>query len=182
VNLDLLLSQLDEHAPLRTSFHHGDLHWQAVAHAGLELAAEVDGCDREIVFLFALFHDAQRENEWDDPGHGARGAKLARRLHGQAFTLPERRLTLLCDACEGHTDVPRSDDPTVGVCFDADRLNLWRVGTVPDPAYLSTGPARSRERISHAATWHGVAYGWETLAERYGLLEDTSRQDEQGTR
>jgi HD superfamily phosphodiesterase len=33
------------------------------------------------VLLFALLHDSRREHEYDDPGHGERGARLARELH-----------------------------------------------------------------------------------------------------
>ena len=169
IELDVVLAGIDEHATRRASFHHGDLHWQAVAHAGLELLPEVPGCDAEVVLLFALFHDSQRWNEHEDPGHGTRGAALARELHGRGFELAEARLETLSAACEGHTDGRTSDDPTIGVCWDADRLNLWRVGTVPDPEFLSTRPACNPERIGAAATWHGPEYGWGRLAERYGV-------------
>jgi uncharacterized protein len=169
IELDVLLEAVEERATRRSSFHHGDLHWQAVAHAGLQLLPEVSGCDGEVVFLFALFHDSQRRNEYDDPGHGGRGVALLRELHGRGFKLEEPRLELLCAACESHTDGASSDDPTVGVCWDSDRLNLWRVGTAPDRSLLSTPPARNRELIAAAATWHGAEYGWHALAGRYGL-------------
>ena len=34
-------------------------------------------------------------------------------------------------ACEHHTDMLRSEDKTINTCFDADRLDLGRVGIVP---------------------------------------------------
>jgi hypothetical protein len=34
------------------------------------------------------------------------------------------------------------EDPTLGVCLDADRLTLWRVGMVPLARYLSTAAGR----------------------------------------
>ena len=34
-----------------------------------------------------------------------------------------------------------SEDPTVGACWDADRLDLPRVGIQPDPALFSTARA-----------------------------------------
>jgi hypothetical protein len=37
-----------------------------------------------------------------------------------------------------------STDPTVGVCFDADRLDLGRVGIEPDPELISTDAGRKR--------------------------------------
>jgi hypothetical protein len=38
-----------------------------------------------------------------------------------------------------------SADPTIGACWDADRLNLWRVGVAPARRLLSTAAARSAE-------------------------------------
>jgi uncharacterized protein len=169
IELDVLLAAVDARATRRGSYHHGDLHWQAVAHAGLQLVPEVPGCDGEVVFLFALFHDSQRLNEHDDPGHGARGGALARELHGRGFELGEERLSLLAAACEGHTEGGSSHDPTIGVCWDSDRLNLWRVGTKPEPRFLSTTAARSPRLIADAATWHGPRYGWPELAGAYGV-------------
>jgi uncharacterized protein len=172
IELDVLLAVVDERATRRSSYHHGDLHWQAVAHAGLQLLPEVPGCDGEVLFLFALFHDSQRWNEDDDPGHGGRGAALARELHDHGsggFELGEERLRLLCAACEGHTDGGSSEDPTIGACWDADRLNLWRVGTPPAPRFLSTHAARDPRLIADAAAWHGAEYGWPALAAAYGL-------------
>ncbi len=58
--------------------------------------------------------------------------------------VPER-LRLLCRACSGHANGHTSADPTVGVCWDADRLNLWRVGVAPSRRLLSTAAARSAE-------------------------------------
>jgi hypothetical protein len=33
---------------------------------------------------------------------------------------------------------------TVGVCWDADRLHLWRIAVTPDPSRLSTAAGRAR--------------------------------------
>jgi len=48
----------------------------------------------------------------------------------------------VCEANNG--DV--GPNPTVGVCRDADRLNLWRAGIKPYPRLLSTQRARSASR------------------------------------
>jgi uncharacterized protein len=37
-------------------------------------------------------------------------------------------------ACKSQTDGTISSDPTLGVCFDADRLDLGRVGIETHPA------------------------------------------------
>ncbi len=54
-----------------------------MAWAGLGLAAQVDGCDAELVLLFALFHDSQRLNEYEDPEHGLRGGRLAQEMSSE---------------------------------------------------------------------------------------------------
>ena len=134
----------------KDSFIHGEGHWQRVAATGLVLLPETPGADPALVFLFALFHDSMRLNDNYDPLHGPRGAALARKLRGEVFDLDDAEMGLLAFACEEHTNGDVSSDPTVGVCWDADRLNLWRVGIRPNPPVLSTEAARSQERIARA--------------------------------
>lgn len=119
---------------------HGLVHWRRVAANGAELAAETPGADAGIIALFALFHDSMRDNDGHDPQHGRRGGALARELSG----LRGDRLELLVHACEYHADGLTSDDPTVGCCWDADRLDLPRVGIAPHASYLSTEAAKRR--------------------------------------
>jgi uncharacterized protein len=52
-------------------------------------------------------------------------------------------MELLVTACSRHTCGSVSADPTIGTCWDADRLDLARFGIVPDPELLSTAAARS---------------------------------------
>ncbi|MGL4551028.1 MAG: hypothetical protein ACRC33_07565, partial [Gemmataceae bacterium] len=63
--------------PLRGD--HGVVHWARVLENGLRIAG-ANGADREVVALFALFHDARRVNEDRDDGHGLRGGEFARSL------------------------------------------------------------------------------------------------------
>ncbi|MFN8185462.1 MAG: hypothetical protein U0R69_00135 [Gaiellales bacterium] len=151
---------------MATSYLHGDRHWRAVALAALELAPYVPGADTSLALLFALFHDSRRENDDEDPGHGVRGAALAACLHGRAFELTVPGLATLIEACARHTDGEVSDDPSIGLCWDADRLNLWRVGKEPDPRRLSTVAARNPAAIAAAADYHGLAPSWSALFER----------------
>jgi hypothetical protein len=123
------------------------------------LCARHTEADPVVVFLFSIFHDAAREQDTLDPGHPSRGAGLARRMLGGR--LSEDRLQLLEYACVHHMSGQTSTDPTVGVCWDADRLNLWRVGVEPDPGLLSTEAAPlliERFRLIHeeALTWLGL--------------------------
>jgi uncharacterized protein len=148
---------------------HGESHWQRVAAAGLALLPKTPAADPALVFLFALFHDSMRLNDNHDPQHGPRGAALARELRGEAFDLEDAEMGLLGFACEEHTNGGVGSDPTVGVCWDADRLNLWRVGRRPGPRLLSTEAARSEERIVWARDLQGERFAWEELYRDFGI-------------
>ena len=148
---------------------HGESHWQRVAAAGLALLPKTPDAYQALVFLFALFHDSMRLNDNYDPMHGPRGAALARELRGEAFDLEDAEMGLLEFACEEHTNGGVGSDPTVSVCWDADRLNLWRVGRRPDPRLLSTEAARSGERIAWARDLQGEHFAWEDLYRDFGL-------------
>jgi uncharacterized protein len=128
---------------------HGAAHWGRVLETGMRLA-EQTGANVRVVQLFALFHDSCRENDGRDPEHGARGAALAGELHGRLFRLSADELLLLQDACARHTHGLSSADITVQTCWDADRLDLLRVGHQPDPTRLCTEPARDRELLAWA--------------------------------
>jgi len=148
---------------------HGESHWQRVAAAALPLLPRTPNADPALVFLFALFHDSMRLNDGHDPLHGPRGAALARELHGGPFELEDEEMDLLAFACEEHTNGGVGPNPTVGVCWDADRLNLWRVGIKPDPQFLSTQAARSEERIAWARDLQQEHFAWKDLNRAFGL-------------
>jgi len=120
---------------------HGVVHWARVSENGRRVAA-VTGADLEVVALFALFHDSRRVNEYHDHGHGLRGGELARSLRGDLIHLDDARFELLFEACRLHTDGLTAAGPTLQACWDADRLDLGRVGITPNPARLCTDAAR----------------------------------------
>jgi uncharacterized protein len=145
---------------------HGERHWQCVAHIGADLCREVPGADRTVVFLFGLLHDSMRVDDGHDPKHGLRAAELAQELADEGLLPADRgQLALLKLACDGHAEGKVAKDPTLGVCWDSDRLNLWRVGTTPDPEHLSTVPARRIEWIVGAPAVARQAFDWNALAE-----------------
>ena len=128
---------------------HGPAHWRRVEQNGLLLATRT-GADITVVRLFALFHDACRVNEVTDDGHGVRGAQLAASLRGSMFDIADEAFALLYRACAEHTDKQRSSDPTIGTCWDADRLDLGRVGILPDERFISTEFGKEMARCGSA--------------------------------
>jgi uncharacterized protein len=114
----------------------------------MRLADALDaGC--EVVALFALSHDSRRVGEFEDDGHGFRGAALARSLPGTLVHLDDTRFELLYEACRLHSDGRMTGEPTLLACWDADRLDLGRVGITPDPRRLATDAARGMVDWTH---------------------------------
>lgn len=144
-----LIIELRKQYALRWHGPHGVCHWARVRENGLRLAL-ITGANPEIVELFAVLHDARRESEGIDPGHGPRGAALAAALRGRLYTLPDGEFELLRVACADHTRMLTHGDITVQTCWDADRLDLGRVDVAPLPEYLSTPAAKDPEFISWA--------------------------------
>jgi uncharacterized protein len=120
---------------------HGPAHWRRVERNGLLLATQTLA-NAAIVRCFALFHDSRRVNDGWDKGHGARGAEFAKSLRGIAYDLADDEFDLLHYACVWHTDGAHHDNPTIATCWDADRLDLGRVGVMPDPKRMSTAFGR----------------------------------------
>jgi uncharacterized protein len=132
---------------LETYGHHGPSHWMRVRKNGLDLACET-GANTTVVELFSLFHDSCRESEWIDYGHGTRGAELAFEYYQQGLLdCSQFEIDLLLEACAGHTDGTECVDATIATCWDADRLDLWRVGITPDLNRLFTQAAKQKNMI-----------------------------------
>lgn len=122
-------------------FVHGPDHWARVERNGIHLARCL-GLNDLIVRLFAVLHDSMRENESGDPGHGRRAAHYAATIRDDLPSLNQESFELLHYACECHTHYRHAASEIVGICWDADRLDLGRVGMVPDPAYMNTAEAK----------------------------------------
>ena len=137
-----LLRHLRERFAIDWHGAHGGAHWARVRNNGL-LLAKTTGADVLVVELFAFSHDACRINEYEDRDHGTRGADLAVALRGQLFDATDAAMALLIEACTGHSDGRLEADVTVQTCWDADRLDLGRVGIRPDPAKLCTAAAKN---------------------------------------
>ena len=147
LNLTPIIHRILEDYALPWFGTHGIGHWARVLENGLRLAKET-GANIEVVQLFAIFHDSCRTNEGIDDGHGGRGGNLALELRNEWLVLSDEEFDLLYEACAGHTDgETEAADITIQTCWDADRLDLGRVGTVPDPKRLCTEAAKKPEVV-----------------------------------
>mgnify|MGYP003655686860 CR=1 FL=1 len=138
INRYRLLLSIQEQYKLNWQGTHGIDHWLRVLDNGIKLQAAHLDANLEVIELFAILHDSRRLNEWTDDGHGRRGADFAATLRGEYFNLRDRDFDMLYYAIDRHSDGLIDGDITVRTCWDADRLDLGRVGIKPDAKYLCT--------------------------------------------
>ena len=129
---------------------HGVSHWLRVRYNGL-LLTEYSGADPKIIELFSLFHDSCRQNDYIDPEHGKRGGLLAKKFFdcGQ-LDCNAKQLEIIIEACNDHTSGYNHTEPNIATCWDADRLDLPRVGIDINPEFLSTDFAKTEQVIAQA--------------------------------
>ena len=142
IKYDQLLACVIDNLVISPSSIHGPKHWQRVEKYGLYLAKKT-GANRNVVRLFAIFHDCKRINDGIDKEHGLRGAQFAKLLRNKYFGLNDHLFNLLYQACKDHTDITFHEDPTIGTCWDADRLDLNRIGTQTKVSFLNTEIAKT---------------------------------------
>lgn len=126
---------------------HGLSHWERVERNGIILSGQIeDGTFRlredvniKVVRLFAYLHDKCREKDGADLEHGERAANMLHTIRGTLLKyLDDEEFVLLEQACRLHTTTHKTGNPTIDVCFDADRLDLNRVGIKPSPERMAT--------------------------------------------
>ena len=157
---------------------HGVAHWWRVRHNGL-LVAEQTRISVSVVKLFALIHDAFREDDEEDPEHGPRASKWLRELRGERPTICEvvsqssrdaimalssQEFEALATACEFHSDPKfRPNCPCVATCLAADRLDLRRVGYIPDAERMFVGSHITTKAVIDAAMQRSLSgLSWES--------------------
>jgi uncharacterized protein len=128
---------------------HGPSHWARVRDNGLRLAA-VTGADPRAVELFAVFHDALRMDEHRDPTHGHRAAALLATIPADHLGLSEAARASLVHAVRFHMEGWTEGDSLARTAWDADRLDLGRVGIMPARRLLCTDAARGSEILEWA--------------------------------
>lgn len=128
---------------------HGIPHWTRVLKNGLRLG-EINDANSKVIAAFALFHDCRRENDGYDPEHGFRGAEYGRQLRERMPEFSDMEFDLFHEAAPYHSDGLMEGDVTVLTCWDADCLDLYRVGIMPAPNRLCTIVARDPDTIDWA--------------------------------
>lgn len=142
-----------------------------VAAAGLRLLEDTrQGCPA-LVLLFALTHDSMRRHDGADSAHGSRAAEFLKSLNGERLQLPPDALEILFAACTLHSVSRTSEEPTTAICWNADRLNFWRLGLEPDPQRLSTAAAREL-RLAWAQELQNLEYNWTDLYRAFEAEEE----------
>lgn len=116
---------------------HGVKHWDRVYRNGQKLLTpEVNPL---VVGLFAYLHDSCRVEDGKDIDHGKRASIRIDNLRSTFLKdVSDEEIDLLKEACGLHTSTHKTGHPTIDACFDADRLDLWRVGIIPDPQKMAT--------------------------------------------
>ena len=122
---------------------HGLPHWQKVERNGILLSLENgrirEGINIKVVRFFAYLHDKCRYDNWTDIEHGVRAADMLQTIRDTILKdFTDEEVSLLERACKYHTTELCTGNPTIDVCFDADRLDLSRVGIVPNPRRMAT--------------------------------------------
>jgi len=155
---ETLVELIQTQFALRLDGIHGVAHWARVRDYGLRLA-QATNVSIQVVELFALLHDSKRRDDGLDPDHGQRAAEFVKTLRGSMIALPVPDFERLVFACAYHSNGLVEADITVQTCWDADRLDLGRIGIQPNPRYLCTEAARQLATIGWATRRSGIGYG-----------------------
>ncbi|HBG14571.1 MAG TPA: hypothetical protein DDW96_04515 [Synergistaceae bacterium] len=138
---------------------HGIPHLRRVAILSGRLSKAV-GEDVESAVVMGFLHDSARKNDGNDIEHAHDSAILARELIERFF--PHLDVDRICDAIEGHADGEVTKDPLTACLWDADRLELKRIGRTIDTELLSTKVAKRLARRRQ----HGLKVSEEVLQSR----------------
>ncbi|MBQ8715038.1 MAG: hypothetical protein IJ552_07515 [Prevotella sp.] len=130
--------------------HHGLQHWKQVERLGVFMSRLTEGTDEDVIRWFAYLHDIKRVSDGRDYNHGEKAAKYIDTIRKSYLKdLDDKQIEKLKTACAQHTTTNKTDDPTINICFDADRLDLSRVGTIIVPSRLATAIGRKLSELSY---------------------------------
>ncbi len=164
---------------------HGLSHWQRVERNGILLSLE-NGRIREdinikVVRFFAYLHDKCRLNDWADLEHGVRAAEMLSTIRYTILKdFTDEEIALLGKACRYHTTELRTGNPTIDVCFDADRLDLCRVGIAPNPKRMATKQGAYYAANIYLVDKHVLKYEKKSLRQKIVVLTGAGISAESG--
>lgn len=139
---------------------HGIAHWNRVFRNGQQLLGP--DVNARVVALFAYLHDSCRENDGFDLEHGPRAARWIDTIRDSYLAeVPDDEIELLKEACRLHTKERMTGNPTIDACFDADRLDLWRIGVTPDPERLATEKGK---KIARETDYERIIDNYQTFS------------------
>lgn len=136
----------------KASFLHLETHWKNVAEYGRILynMAKDEQPNRKVIECFAYLHDSCRLDDGPDMEHGARAASRIEEIRYTLLSeLSDDEFILLQKACKLHSIADTDDDITVQLCMDADRLDLDRVGWIPDPERMASVYGAEYAKVHH---------------------------------
>jgi len=117
---------------------HGVIHWNGVYQNCLMLDPEPTMIEDWFYWCFSMLHDCCRYSEYGDARHPEKAAKLV-----EPDTDFNKQLNY---TIRYHSAGVISEDLHTGTCWDADRLELPRVGITPDPKLMSTEAGKEAAR------------------------------------
>ena len=154
-----LIKKLESYCRLKDSKLHGAGHWVRVHRFGkllsdkCNLRPELEDC----VETFSLTHDLARNLDGFEEDHGGNSALLFNKIRNELFPdLSNNQVEVIKIAIHYHSDGMTSEEAyykglfdhidlfgddlinTIGCCWDADRLDLLRLGRHPRPELMST--------------------------------------------
>ena len=118
---------------------HGIPHLRRVAVTAGRIAASI-GEDIESAVVAGFLHDCARNDDGGGTCHALDSAVLAKKLLSMFY--PHLDVVRLCDAIARHADGETTKDLLVACVWDADRLDLSRLGIEVNSDLLSTSVAR----------------------------------------
>ena len=150
-----IIKKVQQRYQLHKNGFNGIAHWSRVRINGLKIANLNPFVDRNVIEYFAFFHDVCREDEGRDLLHGFRAMKFVKTECRNLIKLSNYQFDQLLEAIYGHTNETWCSDLTIGACWDADRLDLWRVGIIPDEKYLNVPQSKLLidEAIKRSESW-----------------------------
>jgi len=147
IRLSQLWERVEKEYKMDVNGYHGKRHWEKVD-KNVSMMGAMKGSKENIKVcrLFAILHDAKRTTQGCCSDHGEEAVKWVEvnreELLGEWVSDDE--FLLLKEAIAGHTRGELSFDPTIGCCWDADRMDLIRVETIPRREMFSTQAAKDK--------------------------------------